>query len=65
MERFDTNKDGKITREEYTAGRGMASFFDNFDTNKDGVLTVEEILEGMSQRKKPLPKTAESADSAE
>jgi len=38
--RFDTNKDGKITREEFT---GRAEMFERFDTNKDGVITKSDL----------------------
>jgi Ca2+-binding EF-hand superfamily protein len=39
-ERFDTNKDGKITREEF---RGPAELFDRLDRNHDGVLTADDF----------------------
>ncbi len=34
---MDTNKDGKVSKEE------MLSWFDKMDTNKDGVLSKEEL----------------------
>ncbi|MCI0535837.1 MAG: EF-hand domain-containing protein, partial [Verrucomicrobiales bacterium] len=37
--RYDANKDGRITREEF---KGPAPMFERFDLNKDGVLTKEE-----------------------
>lgn len=39
---WDTDKDGKVTREEY---KGKASF-DFMDRNKDGVLTIEDLGRG-------------------
>ena len=39
-ERFDANKDGKVTREE--AG-GRERMFNRFDTNKDGVITKSDL----------------------
>ena len=38
FEQLDTNKDGKVTREELP----QAEIFDQFDTNKDGVITRAE-----------------------
>jgi Ca2+-binding EF-hand superfamily protein len=41
LERMDTNKDGKVSREE--AQGPLARFFDQFDTNKDGFLDRQEL----------------------
>ncbi len=41
LQRMDTNKDGKISREE--AKGPLAQAFDKFDTNKDGFLDREEL----------------------
>ncbi|WP_321341738.1 EF-hand domain-containing protein [Breoghania sp.] len=38
---FDTDKDGKISKDEFLARD--VRFFDRFDTDKDGVVTKEEI----------------------
>ena len=38
--RFDTNKDGKVTRDEFL---GQKPGFDRADTNKDGVVTADEV----------------------
>lgn len=38
--RFDTNKDGKVTRDEFL---GQQPGFDRVDTNKDGVVTADEV----------------------
>ena len=45
MGRFDANKDGKVTREEFTAPQleVMAKQFDYMDKNKDGKITLEEF----------------------
>lgn len=43
MAAMDTDKDGKISRAEFTAAHpGMAGDFDSIDTNKDGVLDANE-----------------------
>lgn len=39
MQRFDSDGDGKVTREEF---RGPARMFDRFDKNADGVITQNE-----------------------
>jgi Ca2+-binding EF-hand superfamily protein len=41
LQRFDTNKDGKISKDE-AKGR-LAENFDRFDANKDGFLDKEEL----------------------
>lgn len=41
MEHLDTNKDGKISREEFEAGRPDGKFAD-FDKDGDGALSKEE-----------------------
>lgn len=47
-ERFDamdTNKDGKLSREEVAAGASyMAENFEKFDKDKDGFLSWEEFV---------------------
>ncbi len=40
-ERYDLNKDGKITQDEINSNR--AQWLAEFDTNKDGALTIEEF----------------------
>ena len=41
MERYDTNKDGKISQEEIDNNR--AEWLARFDTNKDGTLSLKEF----------------------
>ncbi|HEY1860813.1 MAG TPA: EF-hand domain-containing protein [Gemmataceae bacterium] len=41
LEQFDTNKDGKISKDE--AKGKLAENFDRFDTNKDGFFDKEEL----------------------
>jgi len=47
IRRFDTNRDGKISREEAKQGANQGQFvlrlFDQGDSNKDGFLTADEI----------------------
>ena len=45
---MDTNKDGKVTREEFLDRAGP--FFARFDVNKDGTVTKEEIVQVMTKR---------------
>ena len=51
---FDTNKDGKITLEEFTAPalKDAITRFDNADTNKDGIVTLEEENAAIARAKK-------------
>ncbi|HEV8059126.1 MAG TPA: EF-hand domain-containing protein [Gemmataceae bacterium] len=42
LRRLDTNKDGKISRDE-AAGRPLAKAFDSLDKNKDGYLDRTEL----------------------
>jgi Ca2+-binding EF-hand superfamily protein len=65
LQRFDTNKDGKISKEE--AKGKLAENFDRFDTNKDGFLDKDELrrVAGfmIAQRGRPGgPAGAPSAD---
>lgn len=48
LERFDANKDGKITREEVEAAR--KAHFGEFDTDKDGALSQGEFRSMMAAR---------------
>ncbi len=53
--RLDTNKDGKISKEE---ARGLIKeHFDRIDTNKDGFITFDELLEAAQQRREHPPTT--------
>jgi hypothetical protein len=51
---FDTNKDGKITLEEFTAPalKDAMIRFDNADANKDGIVTLEEENAAVAKAKK-------------
>ena len=40
LQRFDSNKDGKVTLQEF--GAPTLSVFDRFDTNKDGTISDQE-----------------------
>jgi EF hand len=48
---IDTNKDGKISREEAAGFRGVAKYFDEADINKDSLLSREEFENAMNRSK--------------
>lgn len=48
---MDTNKDGKISREEAAGFRGVARHFDEADTNKDRNLSHQEFESALNQAK--------------
>jgi uncharacterized low-complexity protein len=53
MDAMDTDKDGKISREEFV--KAHQSLFDAMDTNKDGMIDADEMkaAAGMHGAKKP------------
>ncbi len=53
LEAMDTNKDGKVSEDEF--GAGMKKFFSDWDTNKNGTLEQQEISSGL-QKLLPQPK---------
>ena len=40
---YDVNSDGKVTKEEFLAGKGEEDTFELLDTNHDGVVTLAEL----------------------
>lgn len=48
---MDSNKDGKVSREEAAAFRNVAKHFDAADTNKDQALSREEFENALASRK--------------
>ena len=46
---LDRNKDGKISRDEAAAFKGVARNFDRADTNHDGSLSAEEFAFAMNR----------------
>ena len=48
---LDTNRDGKISRQEAAAFKNIASHFDGADANKDNVLTHAEFDNAVNGRK--------------
>lgn len=53
FEKADSNKDGKLSFEEFKAAREdqMKQMFQKMDANGDGSLTKEEIRDGMKNRR--------------
>jgi len=45
---MDSNRDGKVSREEASGFRGVAKNFDRADTNHDGFLSREEFDTAMN-----------------
>jgi Ca2+-binding EF-hand superfamily protein len=54
LKALDTNKDGKISREE---ARGQIKrHFDDLDTNKDGFISRDELLKAAQEKPTELPR---------
>jgi Ca2+-binding EF-hand superfamily protein len=53
---LDTNKDGKISKDE------MNAFFDRVDTNKDGVLSQDELAAARTQFAQHRPRIDANGD---
>jgi hypothetical protein len=49
LERFDSNKDGKVDRNEFV--NGPTPFFDKIDTNHDGALSSAELDAAIARSK--------------
>lgn len=56
VERFDSNKDGKVTREEYLAPADKT--FSEADVNKDGVVTADELADSFLKRGIRVPSSS-------
>ena len=52
MTAFDGDKDGVLTRGEFT--QGFAKWFDRWNTDKNGVLTDEQLRAGINQDLSPF-----------
>ena len=48
VKQWDTNGDGSVSREEWTAAGRPAERFDIVDANKDGKITAEELAAAMA-----------------
>ena len=46
MDAFDSNKDGKITHEEFSAG--FSKWFSDWDTSKSGVISEDQLRSGIN-----------------
>lgn len=63
LERADTNRDGKLSRDEF---RGPAPLFERLDRNRDGFLSRDEVAapparEGPGRESPPPPRAAPAA----
>jgi spore coat protein H len=47
LEAFDTNKDGKLSHEEFTAG--FAKWFSDWNSDKSGQLSEEQLRAGINR----------------
>jgi Ca2+-binding EF-hand superfamily protein len=54
FEKFDTNLDGRVTKEEFAAGSGDAAAFTLLDKNKDDAICPDEL--GLPADYKPKPR---------
>jgi spore coat protein H len=52
MDAFDTNKDGKVTHEEFTAG--FAKWFADWNTDESGALSEEQLRAGINRDLSPF-----------
>lgn len=50
---MDSNKDGKVSREEAAGFRNVAKHFDAADTNQDQALSLQEFASAMNRPKTP------------
>jgi len=50
--RLDTDKDGKISKDEASKGRRLSQHFDAVDTDHDGFVTKAELGTAMAQHAK-------------
>ncbi len=51
LKKLDTNKDGKIDKEEASKSRGgkLVKRFGKIDTNKDGLINLKELKKAMKR----------------
>lgn len=50
MARLDTDKDGKISKDEASKGRRLAKHFDDVDADHDGFVTKAELEAAFARR---------------
>jgi Ca2+-binding EF-hand superfamily protein len=48
LKQWDTNKDGAISKDEWTAAGRPAERFDVVDANKDGKISADELDKAMA-----------------
>ena len=64
FERFDTNSDGKVTKDEFAAGSGDSGAFALLDQNKDEVITPDELGLPADSKPKPRPEGGRGGEGA-
>ena len=55
LARFDTNKDGSISKDEWTAAGRPAERFDIVDADHDGKVSVAELTQAMAKMQGQRP----------
>jgi hypothetical protein len=62
IEKFDTNKDGKVTMKEFLAP--AVESFKKIDINGDGFVTAEELVEGQKRQMAEFEKARAATNKA-
>lgn len=62
IEKFDLNKDGKVSLEEFLAM--PKEMFNQYDLNKDGYITAKELTDAMKQQAEVVNKARQQAANA-
>jgi hypothetical protein len=61
---MDSNRDGKVSREEASGFKSVAKYFDQADTDKDGMLTRDEFARALNRKKSDATSPAGASQAA-